>query len=482
MGLKNRQKDMEQEKDRIGRLSCYLADRLRRDFPGKTPDGLEETLRLWLEHDCDTEFLRRHPGDAARFLLELESWLRDSVKYRQVLRETSGDYLSGDQGSEYRQYLEKILAREAKHLVTEHTVADYRIKPGDLSSLIGESASWSLLLDHIRRAASCEATVMLTGEAGTGKRLAARAIHDTGSRAKREFVVLPCSALTRSDMTGMLKQGWNHIPETGKSFSGDSVRIPGLVQSAAGGTLLLDKVDQLPTELQPLLLDLLEGRNDAGFQALSPPPRIIATSREPLEDLVTSDKFYSGLFYRLNLFRISIPPLRERPEDIELLVNHFVPRIIAHSSLPKAVITLGAIEKMKQYAWPGNVRELEYVLERSILQANNWQLQAAHIRFESPPGIPPRRKADSSHVQKIIDLFMENGVQFNRVLPDDVAHFLLERNGIHFMSREFAAELGLSIPTSRSILSRLCKARIIEKHGKTKAMVYRFRRPADRLA
>jgi formate hydrogenlyase transcriptional activator len=231
--------------------------------------------------------------------------------------------------------------------------------------LIGDSVAFREVIQAIAMVAPVDSAVLLLGETGTGKEVIARAIHDTGPRRHQRFVAVNCAAIP----VGLLESElFGH--ERG-AFTGAVSQTVGRFQAADRGTLFLDEVGDLPLELQPKLLRALqEGhveRLGSGGRATSVDVRVIAATNQDLEELVQQRAFRADLFYRLNVFPITVPPLRERPEDIPLLIAHFVHRFAERHGKKVEEVPDEVIARLKHYAWPGNVRELQNVVERAVV-------------------------------------------------------------------------------------------------------------------
>jgi formate hydrogenlyase transcriptional activator len=230
--------------------------------------------------------------------------------------------------------------------------------------IIGKSSVLRRLLQMVETVAGGDSTVLLLGETGTGKELIARAIHSLSPRDTRPFVKLNCAAIP----TGLLESElFGH--ERG-SFTGAIAQKIGRLEVAHQGSLFLDEIGDIPLELQPKLLRVLQERE---FERLGSTRtqkvdvRIVAATHRDLEGMILEKQFRSDLYYRLNVFPIRVPPLRERPEDIPLLVQHFVQQ--ATQRMRKAIDTIPSetMEGLIRYRWPGNIRELENVIERAVI-------------------------------------------------------------------------------------------------------------------
>lgn len=254
-------------------------------------------------------------------------------------------------------------------------VADrYRV-----SRLVGDSPAMDRVLALIEQVAQTDTTVLLTGESGTGKELVARAIHFSSLRKDGRFVAVDCGAIAPSLIASEL---FGHVRG---AFSGAVADHDGLIQAANGGTLLLDEVSNLPLDLQPTLLRAIEAcevRAVGASDSVKTDARYIVATNRDLQALVAAGKFREDLFYRLNVFPIDLPALRDRREDIPLLARHFLSTFSARMHKRIEDFTLEAIDALMQYDWPGNVRELSNVVERLVILCNAGQIGQAHL-YES---------------------------------------------------------------------------------------------------
>ncbi|MET0340663.1 MAG: sigma-54 dependent transcriptional regulator [Polyangiales bacterium] len=234
-----------------------------------------------------------------------------------------------------------------------------------LGDLVGKSPRMRAVMELVRRVAGGRASVLITGESGTGKEVVARALHEAGERASQPFVTVNCGALPESLMESEL---FGH--ERG-AFTGASAKKEGLVRAAHGGTLFLDEIGELPTPLQVKLLRVLQERKVrpvGGEQEIEVDVRILAATNRDVEAAVREGSFRQDLFYRLNVIRIQLPPLRERIEDIPMLAAHFLQK---HSAFEGKRLSFSsdALAWIVQQPYPGNVRELENVVERAVALA-----------------------------------------------------------------------------------------------------------------
>jgi len=230
--------------------------------------------------------------------------------------------------------------------------------------IVGTSAALKRVLSLVSKVAPTDASVLVTGETGTGKELVARAIHRRSHRSSRAFVSVNCAAVPRDLIASEL---FGH--EKG-AFTGAMQRRLGRFELADGGTIFLDEVGELPPDTQVALLRVLQEREFervGGTQSIKVDVRVIAATNRDLDAAVASGSFRSDLFYRLQVFPIQIPPLRERREDIALLVEYFIDRYSRKARKNIRHVSPETLELLQSYAWPGNIRELQNVIERSVI-------------------------------------------------------------------------------------------------------------------
>jgi two-component system, NtrC family, response regulator HydG len=250
--------------------------------------------------------------------------------------------------------------------------------------LIGRSPAFRRMLDMISRVAPSDATVLLQGESGTGKELVAKAIHDASRRAHAPFVVLDCSGLPETLFESEL---FGH--EKG-AFTGATTRKIGLVEAASGGTLFLDEVGDIPLAIQVKLLRLLETgtyRRVGGTDLRQANFRLVSATHRPLRRMAAEGSFRQDLYFRLNIFPICLPALRERREDVPLLAHALLQRVAAGRTLH---ISAKAMQLLTAYDYPGNIRELRNLLERASLLCDGDELRPEHLAEEVREGGAPQ--------------------------------------------------------------------------------------------
>jgi len=279
-----------------------------------------------------------------------------------------------------------ILGRALEETELRREVAHLRARSegGPRDKIIGKTPAMQRVFDLIERVAPTRATVLVTGETGTGKELVARAIHDVSGRARKPFVPVTCSALTETLLESEL---FGHLKG---AFTGAVHSKRGLFEAAQGGTVFLDEVATIGPATQVKLLRVLQERVITPVGGTEPIPvdfRLVAATNQELEARVRGGEFREDLYYRMNVFPIRVPPLRERREDIPLLANAFRLRFAEENDIEAPPLLPETLNRMMAYPWPGNVRELENVIERSlILHAGARSLPFHPTSDQSAPG------------------------------------------------------------------------------------------------
>jgi formate hydrogenlyase transcriptional activator len=252
----------------------------------------------------------------------------------------------------------------------------------NFEEIVGKSAALRRVLQQVATVAPTDSTVLIYGETGTGKELVARAIHNLSSRQSNAFVKLNCAAIPMGLLESEL---FGH--EKG-AFTGAIAQRIGRFELANRGTVFLDEVGEIPLELQPKLLRVLQEREFerlGSTRTLTTDARLIAATNRDLGSMVEEQKFRSDLFYRLNVFPVRVPSLRERPEDIPLLVRHFAEQCARRMNKKIETISSETLKQMRQYHWPGNIRELQNVIERAVILSAGPVLNVPLSEIQSRP-------------------------------------------------------------------------------------------------
>ena len=279
----------------------------------------------------------------------------------------------------------------------------------NVGNMVGESLGFQRVLKAIRVVAPTDSTVLIGGETGTGKELVAHAIHDLSSRSLRSLIEVNCAAIPATLLESEL---FGH--EKG-AFTGAFAQKIGRFEQAHQGTLFLDEIGEMPLELQPKLLRALQDHTFerlGGNRTIKVDVRIIAATNRNLRQMVDEGKFRSDLYYRLNVFPVAVPSLRERRDDIPLLTRVFTQRYARKLNRPIDVIPSATVEALSRYDWPGNIRELQNVIERSVILSNGPELQVALAEFAGNAGtgtlheLPSKRLEDAER-DRILEVLKE---------------------------------------------------------------------------
>jgi DNA-binding NtrC family response regulator len=276
----------------------------------------------------------------------------------------------------------RVVDRELTDLSTRRELKELRSAAAErrLASIVGKTPAMQRLFRLIERVAHTRASVLITGETGTGKELVARAVHDLSPRAENPFVAVNCSAIPSSLLEAEL---FGHMRG---SFTGAVQSRKGLIEEAAGGTLFLDEISTLSEDVQVKLLRVLEDRRvqRVGSNAsVAVDFRLVVASNTDLSALVEAGRFREDLFFRLDVFPIAVPPLRDRKDDIPLLAAHFMARFAVEHGIAAPRLSPLTVSRMMAYEWPGNVRELENYIERSVIMYPG----SSAFPFDLPRGV-----------------------------------------------------------------------------------------------
>ena len=313
------------------------------------------------------------------------------------------------------------------------------VVPIDQRSILTQDPGMARLLSTVEGVAASQATVLIHGESGTGKELLARFIHSRSPRAHRPFIAVNCAALPDGLLESEL---FGH--ERG-AFTGAIMKKLGKFEMAHTGTLLLDEISEMNMSLQAKLLRVIQEREVdrvGGREPVSVNIRLIATTNRSLYHEVEQGRFREDLYYRLNVFPITVPPLRERPADIPLLARHFVAVSAARNGLPQPAVSAAAYAVLQDRRWKGNVRELENVMERAVLLAGNEPILPSHLLLEA--GVQPAASVPVPSVPQS----SVNGSLWE--MERELIFQTLAR--VHENRTHAAKELGISIRTLRNKL------------------------------
>lgn len=395
------------------RIRNMLEVRLLHKKLEDTNQGLEQTVQ-------------ERTGELTRTNLQLTQEIEERKKAETSLQATY---------AEIKELKDKL---EAENVYLQKEVA----RQFNFGEIIGQSTVLSHVFLQVQQVAPINATVLLLGETGTGKGVVARAIHSSSPRKNRPLITVDCTTLpatlVESELFGR---------ERGAFTGSDSKQI-GRFELADGGTIFLDEIGDMPLELQSKLLRVIQ---DGEFERLGSPRtikvdvRIIAATNRNLSEEVSNGKFREDLFYRLNVFPITLPPLRQRKDDIPLLVNHFVAKI--NKKIGKQIETVAkeTMNSLQEYHWPGNVRELESVIERAVIVSQGRSLQVLD-RFDT---IHKHLDTEGQEVKALVD------VEHDHILQ------VLQKTGWRIEGKSGAALLlGLNASTLRA---RMRKYGIVRK-------------------
>ena len=317
----------------------------------------------------------------------------------------------------------------------------------NFAEIVGKSSALRKVLKRVETVAPTDSTVLIYGETGAGKELIARAIHDLSPRKSKAFVKLNCAAIP----TGLLESElFGH--ERG-AFTGAIAQRIGRFEVANGGTIFLDEVGEIPLELQTKLLRVLQEREFerlGSSRTLRTDARLIAATNRDLEAMVAEQKFRSDLFFRLNVFPIQVPPLRERHGDIPLLVRHFAQQFSKRMNKTIDTISSATMEALSRYHWPGNIRELQNVIERAVITSTGpvLKVDVADLKISKPSSPAEKGSAQGSTNGGLRDTLEETERQ-------QILKALKQSNWVVAGPKGAAAKLGMKRSTLQLRMSKL---------------------------
>jgi len=300
------------------------------------------------------------------------------------------------------------LLHQAMGKVTGQKKPAVKIKDGNtytFKNIIGESSAIKEAISLATRIAVTDTTVLLLGETGTGKEVFANAIHTNSKRASKSFIAINCSAFTKELLEGEL------FGHKAGAFTGATKDKKGLIELADGGTLFLDEIGEMPIDLQAKLLRVLENGQFIKLgdtKTSQVDVRIIAATNRDLVSEIANGNFREDLFYRLNVFAIKLPSLRERTEDIPLLAIHFIHEYAEREKRPPVYLNKEAIQLLQQHLWKGNIRELKNVMQRAVILTDNDEISAAGLPYDiqreskTGPVSLSLAHAEKNHIEKVL--------------------------------------------------------------------------------
>jgi len=399
--LRETERELRQILDLTPQLVGVLGPQAERLYANRvTLSYFGVTLDEWRQRDRRSEV---HPDDVRRIKTHIDRSLTAGAagELEMRLRAADGTYrwflvrsnpLRDDQGQLVRWYVAytdiEDRKRAEERLQRENVALREEIdKTSMFEEIVGGSPALTALLSRVSKVAGSDSTVLVTGETGTGKELVARAIHRRSRRASRGFVAVNCAAIPRDLIASEL---FGH--EKG-AFTGALQRRLGRFELADGGTIFLDEVGELASDTQVALLRVLQEREFervGGQHPIRVDVRVIAATNRDLAEAVAEGTFRQDLFYRLNVFPLEMPPLRNRREDIALLVEYFIDRYARQAGKTIRRVSKRTLDLLKAYPWPGNVRELQNVIERSVIVADSDEFTVDESWLSTRPAVETR--------------------------------------------------------------------------------------------
>jgi formate hydrogenlyase transcriptional activator len=399
--LRESEQELRQILDLVPQLVGVLGPQAERLYANRvTLSYFGVTLDEWRQRDRRSEV---HPDDAERFTSAADRSVSSSSPYELEVRlsDAAGGYrwflarynpVLDDNGQVRRWYVActdiEDRKRAEERLQQENVALREEIdKASMFEEIVGASPALTAVLSRVSKVATTDSTVLITGETGTGKELIARAIHKRSHRSSRAFVAVNLAAIPRELMASEL---FGH--EKG-AFTGAIQRRIGRFELASGGTIFLDEVGELLPDTQVALLRVLQERElerVGGTQPIHVDVRVIAATNRDVQTAVEHGTFRQDLFYRLNVFPLEMPPLRERRDDIPVLVQYLIERYSRKAGKTIRRVNRRTFDRLQAYPWPGNVRELQNVIERSVIVCDSDELTVDASWLSGPPGVENR--------------------------------------------------------------------------------------------
>ena len=361
LGVTEVLKEILEEEPYLSVTTCNSGEEALRRLGSESFDILVSDIKM---PDVDGfEVLESLKGTDDAPLAIMVTALNDAESARRCLKLGAYDYITKPlNGEEFVHTVRR--AAESLELLRENEYLWNMVDSSwSLDQIIGKSTAMQLIFQTIRRAAQTEATVLVTGETGTGKELVARAIHKLSRRRTKNFVAIDCNSFSRELLASEL------FGHNKGAFTGAFQSKQGLLEMASRGTVFFDEIGDIDLELQPKLLRVLqrgEIRRVGDTKLVDVDLRVVAATNQPLGEWVREGKFRADLYYRLNVIPVHLPPLRDRREDIPLLIQHFLDRAVSELGTEPKQICSKAVEAMMDYSWPGNIRELENEVARLV--------------------------------------------------------------------------------------------------------------------
>lgn len=365
-----------------------------------------------------------------------------------AIQEGAFDYISKPFKNEVLRTVVKKASKHWESLKSSQRLPLYKenLKTPAPKSLIGKSPQIVEVYKMLARAGMSSSTVLITGESGTGKELVARAIHDHSQRRDKRFIAVNCGAIAETLLESEL---FGHVKG---SFTGAGGDKQGLFEEANGGTLFLDEVGDISQAVQIKLLRVLQEGEIKPVGSATPKKvnvRVVAATHRDLESQIRAGQFREDLFYRLKVIQFELPPLRERMEDLPLLVEYFVSKYAEKNKKSVSHVSKQAMEQLKNYDWPGNVRELEHAIERAVAMANTTVLFPEDFPFEKEwPAGAEAKPAGESNTHSLEKM--------------EKAHILAVLQNVHFNKSKASEVLGID----RATLYRRAQKLGIDLRGK----------------
>jgi formate hydrogenlyase transcriptional activator len=365
--------------------------------------ALRPFMEFGLRSVCSLPLITRERpfGTLALARVTDNAWTPDDLEF--LLEVANQIAMAVDNALAYRE-----LAEIKERLATEKLYLEDEIRlDHNIGHMVGDAPAFQTVLKSIQIVAPTDSTVLILGETGTGKELVARAIHELSGRSKASFVKVNCAAIPASLLESEL---FGH--EKG-SFTGAVAQKIGRFELAHRGTLFLDEIGEMPLELQPKLLRAIQDQEFerlGGSRTIRTDARLIAATNRDLRTMVQENKFRSDLYYRLHVFPVNVPPLRDRREDIPLLTRYFVQKHAQRMGRNIDTIPTSVLESLTDYHWPGNIRELQNVLERSVILTGGRELRVtmpAPIGNPDPANLRGRSAESNSERERILKMLQE---------------------------------------------------------------------------